>query len=75
MRLLPLGGLVLASFIVCAGAPAQTLYRCGNEYRDTPCPGGKALDTQDPRTPEQRAQTSQASAKEAAREERSIKQQ
>ena len=65
MRLLPLGGLVLASFIACAGAPAQTLYRCGNEYRDTPCPGGKALDTQDPRTPEQRAQTLQASAKEA----------
>jgi hypothetical protein len=66
MRFVPLGGLVLASLIFCAAASAQTLYRCGNEYRDTPCPGGKAVDTQDPRTPEQRAQTLQASAKEAA---------
>ena len=66
MRFVPLGGLVLASLISCAAASAQTLYRCGNEYRDTPCPGGKAVDTQDPRTPEQRAQTLQASAKEAA---------
>ena len=66
MRFVPLGGLVLASIISCAAASAQTLYRCGNEYRDTPCPGGKAVDTQDPRTPEQRAQTLQASAKEAA---------
>ena len=66
MHFVPLGGLVLASLISCAAASAQTLYRCGNEYRDTPCPGGKAVDTQDPRTPEQRAQTLQASAKEAA---------
>ena len=66
MHFVPLGGLVLASLISCAAASAQTLYRCGNEYRDTPCPGGKAVDTQDPRTPEQRAQTLQASVKEAA---------
>lgn len=35
-------------------APAQTVYRCGNSYSQQPCPGGNAIDTADPRTPEQR---------------------
>ena len=57
-------GLALA--MACAQLPAQTLYRCGNEYRDTPCPNGIALDVRDPRTPAQSAQADQQTAKDSA---------
>ena len=46
-------------------APAQTVYRCGNSYSQQPCPGGNAIDTSDPRTPEQRK-----AAEDGARHER-----
>jgi hypothetical protein len=32
---------------VASGAAAQTVYRCGNEYRADPCPGGKAVRSDD----------------------------
>ncbi|MEK9803190.1 MAG: hypothetical protein VW475_07305 [Curvibacter sp.] len=35
-------------------AQAQTVYRCGNSYSQTPCPGGSTVDATDSRTPEQR---------------------
>ena len=57
-------GLALA--IASAQLAAQTLYRCGNEYRDTPCPNAIALDARDPRTPAQSAQAQRQTAKEAA---------
>ena len=57
-------GLALA--FASAQLAAQTLYRCGNEYRDTPCPNAIALDARDPRTPAQSAQAERQTAKDAA---------
>lgn len=34
---------------------AQNVYRCGNSYSQTPCPGGESVDVADPRTPAQKA--------------------
>ena len=56
----------LALAMASAQLPAQTLYRCGNEYRDTPCPNAIALDARDPRTPAQSAQAQRQTAKESA---------
>jgi hypothetical protein len=59
-----ISGLALAT--LCAPLAAQTLYRCGNEYRDTPCPNGVAVDARDPRTPAQKSEAQSLTAKEAA---------
>jgi hypothetical protein len=64
MPYLSIFGLALA--MACAQLPAQTLYRCGNEYRDTPCPNGVALDARDPRTPAQSAEADKQTAKDSA---------
>ena len=42
---------------------AQTIYRCGNNYSDTPCAQAVAVPTADPRTPAQKAQTDEATAR------------
>ena len=57
-------GLALA--FASAQLSAQTVYRCGNEYRDTPCPNAIALDPRDPRTPAQSAQAARQAATDAA---------
>ncbi len=44
----------IAVMSLCTGLSAQTVYRCGSSYSQTPCPGGSALDASDSRTPEQR---------------------
>lgn len=45
---------------------AQPVYRCGdNSYSNQPCPGGKEIQADDPRTPAQRAQTSEAAKRDA----------
>jgi hypothetical protein len=64
MRYLSVSGLALA--MACSQLPAQTLYRCGTEYRDTPCPNGVAVDARDPRTPAQKSEAQSLSAKEGA---------
>lgn len=46
--------LAIAAMPLCAGLSAQTVYRCGSSYSQTPCPGGGAVDATDSRTPEQR---------------------
>ncbi len=53
MKTLPLI-LALAAMTLCTGLQAQTVYRCGSSYSQTPCPGGSAVDATDSRTPEQR---------------------
>ncbi len=61
---------VRAIFLGLAGlgalAQAQTVYRCGSNYSDTPCPQAVNVLTSDARTPAQKAQTDQATAKTAA---------
>ena len=55
--------------MVASGASAmgaaqnQTIYRCGSTYSDTPCAQGVAVPTADPRTPAQKAQTDEATAR------------
>ena len=64
MRHFSISGIALA--MACAQLPAQTLYRCGNEYRDTPCPSGLTVDVRDPRTAAQKSQAQSLTAKEGA---------
>lgn len=52
---------MLASQVQAAGP----IYRCGNEYSQVPCPGGKVLESSDPRSAAQRAE-----AKRVATEDR-----
>ena len=65
-RRLPLFALVLWA-VVLPGFPAwaQTVYRCGNVYSQTPCTGGVALDASDTRTPTQKAQADAAATQTA----------
>ena len=54
--------LVLASLVAvstCTAGAAQQVYRCGSSYSQTPCAGGVAVQTDDPRTEEQRAAAKQ----------------
>ncbi len=49
---------VLVALLVCVGAQAQTVYRCGPDgrvYSQNPCPQGRAINVSDERSEEQRA--------------------
>lgn len=56
---------LLATIAFSSGTQAQNTYRCGNSYSQTPCPGGVAIDATDARTQAQKAQTDQASKRDA----------
>jgi len=40
---------------LCLGTAQAEVYRCGSSYQDSPCPGGRTVDVDDARSPEQRA--------------------
>lgn len=44
---------------------AQNVYKCGNSYSQSPCPGGAVIDVTDQRTSAQKNQTDQASSRDA----------
>lgn len=44
------------------GLQAQSIYRCGNAYGQTPCPGGSVVAADDSRSAQQKAQTDAATA-------------
>ena len=46
MRLAPCVLASVALGLAVAGASAQTIYRCGNEYTRVPCTDGKAVDAE-----------------------------
>ncbi len=53
---------------LCTGASAQNVYKCGNSYSQTPCPGAQTINVDDARTAAQKKQTEAAvrwDAKEA----------
>jgi len=52
----------LFSMLAVAQAQAQTIYRCGNNYSGSPCPQGVIVNTADPRSQAQKAQTDHATA-------------
>jgi hypothetical protein len=58
---------VAATFYLVAltcGAQAQLIYRCGTEYSQTPCPGGKILESSDPRSAAERAEAVRVAAQD-----------
>ena len=57
---------LLAAAAVHAGATGP-IYRCGSEYTQEPCPGGKLLDVADPRSAAQRAEAARVTAAERRR--------
>lgn len=53
-----------------SGALAQAIYRCGSngtEYSQTPCPGGKIVESSDPRSAAQREEAVRVAAQERKR--------
>ena len=62
-----------ALWLLGGAANAQTVYRCGPDgrvYSQTPCPGGKAVDVSDERSPEQRAVALQRASADQERGDR-----
>ena len=55
--------------LACAGVQAQSseapVYRCGNTYSSTPCPGGKPVDAADPRSAAQQKEALAAQQRDA----------
>jgi hypothetical protein len=56
---------MVAGVVYSAGLQAQSVYRCGNTYSQTPCPGAEPLQLQDSRLPEQKQQTDAAAGQSA----------
>jgi hypothetical protein len=54
---LPIALFLIALCVVSTWANGQNVYRCGNAYSQKPCTDGVAVDVQDTRTPEQKAQS------------------
>jgi hypothetical protein len=56
----------LLGWALVGGASAQAaVYRCGSEYRPTPCPGGESVQVGDERTPAQRREAGEAARADA----------
>jgi hypothetical protein len=64
MKPLLLSWLAVALLALSGAGGAAPIYRCGNTYSQTPCPGGKLVDASDPRTAAQRAEARRIAAKE-----------
>ena len=61
---------LVAALLLClvsAGSPAQTIYRCGNEYTRIPCPQGQVVEATDQRTGAQRAEAVRVAAEDRRR--------
>ena len=53
--------------LMACAAQAQPIYRCGAEYSQTPCPGGKLLESSDPRSAAQRSEAVRVAAQDRRR--------
>jgi len=56
---------IIAASALSTGARAQKVYKCGNAYSQTPCPGGDLIDPTDQRTSAQKNQTDLAIGRDA----------
>jgi hypothetical protein len=68
---MPTKPLQFAAFLIAAcalstGVRAQNVYRCGDSYSQTPCPGAKLIEPQDSRQPAQKKQTDTATHSNAS---------
>ena len=55
---------VLTLLFTVIGAQAQTVFRCGSVYSQTPCPQGKVVEVTDSRSAAQRAEAKRVAADE-----------
>lgn len=55
---------LIATGAVLTSAQAQNVYRCGDSYSQSPCPGGVAIDAGDSRTKGQKAQADAATQRD-----------
>lgn len=69
-RTLLLAAALSTANLAITSAWGQTVFRCGSRYSQSPCPGAVAIDIDDSRTPEQKAQTDAAAAQAAATADR-----
>ena len=58
--------IIVANYAIPTWANAQTLYRCGNTYSQTPCDHGKTIDVTDSRTAAQQKQAAAATSNRVA---------
>lgn len=56
MHARPFAMFFIAACALLTRAEAQNIYRCGDSYSQSPCPGGVAIDANDSRTKGQKAQ-------------------
>lgn len=54
--------MALCWFLPASFSHGQTIYRCGNSYSQSPCPGAASLDVADTRTAAQKAEADAATA-------------
>ena len=59
-----LAAAVLTLLFTVIGAQAQTVFRCGSVYSQTPCPQGKVVEVTDSRSAAQRAEAKRVAADE-----------
>ena len=57
---------LISSFVFWTSTWAQTVYRCGGSYSQTPCSGGVAIDASDPRSSAQKMQSDGATRRDAS---------
>jgi hypothetical protein len=57
-------GFALVLTVAAGAATAAPIYRCGQTYSQTPCPGGHLIDSADPRSAAQRAEAGRAAERE-----------
>lgn len=57
--------LLLATSLTSLPSLAQSAYRCGDSYSQSPCPGGTVVDINDKRSQAQKAQTDAATQRDA----------
>ena len=55
----------IVMFVSVSGLQAQTVYKCGNSYSQSPCPGAEAIQASDPRSPDQKLQAEAATRRDA----------
>lgn len=63
----PLAAALVLALMTCASVQAQPIYRCGAEYSQTPCPGGKIVESSDPRSAAQRSEAIRVAAQDRRR--------
>jgi len=64
MRLVLAPAFTLALAAAASVAQSAPVYRCGQTYSQTPCPGGHVVEATDPRTAAQRAEAKRVAERE-----------